>query len=251
MKNNREKAPVIGISATLLTIESGCFQGCERTTVIHDYIQAVSLAGGAPIVLPIIEGESQIEQQMSLVDGLLLSGGFDVSPLFYDEEPQKGLEAICFDRDVYEMQLIEIAKRSRKPIFGICRGLQLLNVALGGTLYQDIHLYLASALQHNQKAKVNEAVHHVHLIQETKLQEIFEEEVIVTNSFHHQAIKDLAPNLTVNAYSIDGIIEGIEGKEDDHFILAVQWHPELMINKHPTMLKLFHAFVEAAQRSRK
>jgi len=246
---NQQKFPIIGISANLLTIESGNFLGLERTVVVHDYIEAIRLSGGIPIVLPIVEGEKIIEKQMALIDGLLLSGGYDVSPLFYNEEPKRDLEAIRPDRDLYEIQLIEIAKRQQKPIFGICRGLQILNVALGGTLYQDVGLFSTSVLQHIQKAKPDEAVHNVQLVPQTKLQQIFGEDVILTNSFHHQAIKDLAPNLKANAHSLDGVVEGIEGVEEDHFVLAVQWHPELMISKHPIMFKLFHAFIEAAQRT--
>lgn len=246
--SSQKNIPVIGISASLLTIESGCFLGKERSAVVRDYIDAVGLAGGIPIVLPVVERENLIEQQMALVDGLLLSGGCDVSPLFYNEEPKKGLETVNTDRDLYEIQLIKIARRLKKPIFGICRGMQLLNVACGGTLYQDIDLSFSSALQHNQKAKPDEAVHHVHLVPKTNLQHIFTEESILANSFHHQAIKELASNLRANAHSSDGIIEGVEGIEEDHFVLAVQWHPELMIKKHPIMLKLFHVFIEAAQR---
>jgi putative glutamine amidotransferase len=244
--NNSARFPIIGISATLLTIESGSFMGRERAVVGQDYIEAIRLAGGIPIVLPIVEGKELMQQQMQLVDALLLSGGYDVHPLFYQEEPARGLEAFRIDRDLYEIQLLQIAKASHKPILGICRGLQLLNVAFGGTLYQDIGLALPSALQHSQKAKPEEATHSVIVVPKTKLHHIMEEEVILANSFHHQAIKDLAPGLVANAYTKDGLIEGIEGKED-LFILAVQWHPELMLSKHPKMFKLFQAFIEVAR----
>lgn len=245
--NNQNKLPVIGISASVFSIETGCFMGRERAAVLQDYIEAIRLTGGNPIILPIVEGNELIAEQISLIDGLLLSGGYDVSPLFYGEESQRGLEVVRPDRDRYEMQLLDIAKKSFKPILGICRGLQILNVAFGGTLYQDIPISIPTALQHQQKAQVDEATHHVQIVAHTKLQQIFEEELILTNSFHHQAIRDLAPCFTASAHSFDGIIEGIEGKED-HFILGVQWHPELMIRKHPKMFKLFHAFVDAAKK---
>lgn len=251
MKNHTQpKSPLIGISATLLTIESGSLMGRERVAVGYDYIEAIRLAGGIPIVLPIVEGKEFIQQQMQLVDALLLSGGYDVSPLFYDEEPKRGLEAICTDRDLYEIQLLQVARETHKPIFGICRGIQLLNVALGGTLYQDIGMALPAALQHSQKAKPEEATHTVALVPCTRLHRIMEEDLILTNSLHHQAIKDLAPGLIANAYTKDGLIEGVEG-ESDLFILGVQWHPELMCGKHPKMLKLFHALIEAARQRSK
>lgn len=243
---NQKKAPVIGISSTLLTIESGCFLGRERIAVVSDYIEAIRLTGGVPMILPIVEGEALIEKQMSLVDALLLTGGYDVSPFFYHEEPQRFLEAVCPERDRYEFHLIEIAKKSSKPILGICRGLQILNVAFGGTLCQDIASVLPSALQHSQKAKPDEETHRVQIVSNTRLHEIFEEEVILTNSFHHQSIKDMGSGMMANAHSSDGIIEGIEAP-GDLFVLGVQWHPELMVSKHPQMFKLFHSFVEAAK----
>ncbi|MFI0435873.1 MAG: gamma-glutamyl-gamma-aminobutyrate hydrolase family protein [Parachlamydiaceae bacterium] len=239
--------PIIGISATLLTIETGCFIGKERIAVLRDYIDAIALTGGIPIVLPVVEGKDQIEKQMSLVDGLLLSGGYDVSPLFYNEEPQRWLETIRPQRDLYEFELVDVAKKAGKPMFGICRGAQLLNVAFGGTLYQDIGAFFPSAFQHHQTAKPDEAIHSVQISSGSKLSSILGKETLLTNSFHHQSIKDIAPELVENARTFDGIIEGIEGK-GEHFVLGVQWHPELMVGKHPIMLSLFRAFIEASRR---
>jgi putative glutamine amidotransferase len=243
------KSPIIGISAALLPIESGSFIGLERSTVGHDYVQAVQEAGGVPFVMPIVKEKKLIEQQMDFVDGLLLSGGEDVCPLQYGEEPDKGLEAICPKRDFYELELIHAAVRLNKPILGICRGLQLLNVAFGGTLYQDIALSFPTALQHHSKVKPDEATHNVAILPNTILHRIINEDTILTNSFHHQAIKNVAPHLLVNARAKDGMIEGIENA-NGRFILGVQWHPELMFAKHPHMLKLFHAFIEAARKKR-
>jgi len=249
MKQKKQrKLPIIGISATLLSIDSGSFIGREQAVVLNDYIESIRLAGAIPIVLPIVQEEEVIHEQMALVDGLLLSGGYDISPLFYKEEPQINLGAFRSDRDKYEIQLVEIARQSRKPILGICRGNQLLNVAFGGTLYQDISTSVSSKLQHSQKAKPDEATHSVHLVRNTQLQSILQEMVVLTNSFHHQAIKDVAPGFIVNAHSVDGIIEGIEW-DGELFILGIQWHPELMFLKHPRMFNLFHAFVEATQKN--
>lgn len=237
--------PIIGISATLLTIESGNFIGLDRCAVVQDYVNAIVKAGGIPIVLPVVEEEDCIAQQVQLIDGLLLSGGYDVSPLFYGEEPKRGLESIRPERDAYEIRLLQIARELNKPILGICRGIQVLNVAFGGNLYQDLSLEVPSSIQHSQKGSPDQASHSVKLSSGTKIKEIMEEEFILTNSFHHQAVKDLAPGFIANAYSKDGLIEGIESI-DDSFILGVQWHPELMFVKSPKMLKLFQAFVEAS-----
>ena len=239
--------PSIGISAALLPIESGPFIGRERVAVGQDYIKAIIQAGGLPFVLPVIEEEERIIKQMEHLDGLLLSGGFDVNPLLYHEEPARGLEAVCPERDAFEIALIMAARKLRKPVFGICRGQQLLNVALGGTLYQDLPSSLPSVFQHNQKRNPDEASHSVEVVAGTKLHHIFGNERLFTNTYHHQAIKNLAPGLIVNAKSQDGVIEGVEGS-GDHFLLGVQWHPELMVDKHPNMLKLFHAFIDAASK---
>lgn len=247
MKQTKQmRSPIIGISATVLKIESGSFMGLERFAVVSDYIEAIRVAGGIPVILPMIEEKEVIQQQMELVDALLLSGGYDVSPLFYGEEPKRDLEVIRPDRDLYEIQLLQTARDLQKPILGICRGLQILNVAFGGTLYQDISTALPLSLQHTQKAKPEEATHSISLLPDTRLQKIMEEEILLTNSFHHQAIQNLAPGLIANAYAKDGIVEGVEA-EDGRFILGVQWHPELMFVKYPKMLKLFYAFIEAAK----
>lgn len=243
---NQKKSPIIGISANLLTIESGAFQGRERAAVGYDYVQAVKLAGGIPLILPIVEETQAVQSQVALIDGLLLSGGYDVSPLNYGEEPQRYLEETRPERDAYELALINVAYASQKPILGICRGLQLLNVAFGGTLYQDIPHAFSTSLQHSQKAKPEEATHTVELVEGSLLQQIMKTSTLLTNSYHHQAIKELAPGFQVNARAKDHVIEGIE-KIGDLFILAVQWHPELMILKYTQMQRLFQGLVEAAR----
>jgi putative glutamine amidotransferase len=201
--------------------------------------------GGIPLILPIVENPTHIQRQIELVDGVLLSGGYDVCPLYYGEEPAPYLENSCREHDVYELELIRLAQQLRKPLLGICRGLQLLNVAFGGTLYQDIPTALPAALQHHQKAKPEEAMHTVELVEGTLLHQLMGTSTLLTNSYHHQAVKELAPGFRVNARTKDGIVEGIE-KIGESWMLGVQWHPEFMVHKHVQMLKLFQALTEAA-----
>jgi len=243
--NHALNKPFIGISSSLLTINQGSFIGRERTFVGYDYVQSVVSTGGVPFVLPVVTEEELIYDQIKMMDGLLLSGGYDVNPQFYGEEPAQGLETVNQERDLHEMQLARLAYQAGKPIFGICRGLQLLNVVFGGSLYQDIYSAIPHALQHDQKMKPQMGTHQVNVVENTLLHQIVDQKQLLTNSYHHQAIKTLAPTFIVNARSKDGLIEGIE-KKDHPFILAVQWHPELMFNHSLPMLKLFEAFVQAA-----
>jgi putative glutamine amidotransferase len=240
--------PIIGISSSLLTIDSGSFLGYERLFVGYDYIEGIVQAGGIPLVLPVIEEESVIVEQMKSVQGLLLSGGYDVSPHFYGEEPTPGLEAVNQKRDIHEMQLIRHAHQAGKPIFGICRGMQLLNVAFGGTLYQDIQSSIPHPLQHLQKTYPHVATHQVEVVKDSLLHQLLNQEVVSVNSYHHQTIKTVAPSFLINARSKDGIIEGIENRNGS-FICGVQWHPEMMFKKSALMFKLFEGFVQAVKNS--
>lgn len=245
MKKQSSKRPIIGISASQLVIDSGSFRGRKRAFVGQDYIQAIAQAGGTPIVLPILTNLSLIEQQMALVDGLLLSGGYDVQPLLYGEEPLSLLNDVLPERDEHEMQLAKLCVQAGKPLLGICRGLQLLNVAFGGTLYQDVSYYPSSTLQHNQQAPPQNGTHTVEIMEGSLLKDILGTTSLSTNSYHHQAVKEMAPGFVVNARSKDGLIEGMEAK-DRSFVLCVQWHPELMFEQRPDMFKLFQSFVAAS-----
>lgn len=240
MKSNK---PVIGILTNLLTVETGPFAGMERIYVNRDYVQSILRANATPILLPIIHDSEAMQQQIQAVDALILSGGQDVEPHHYQEEPSALLEAVCRERDIYEFAALKAAFEQQIPIFGVCRGLQLINVAFGGTLYQDIpHHFPESSVQHSQKTKRDEATHKVDIAQNSWLSAVFGKETLLTNSFHHQAIKKIAPGFQATAWAKDGIIEGIE-KCNGGFVVAVQWHPEMMTEKHEDMHKLFCAFV--------
>lgn len=230
---------IFGLSGDILFKSRGPYDDSDFAGVYCDYIDAISLAGGIPIILPIIEDEASIRQQLQGVHVLVLTGGCDVNPKVYGEEPSPKLEAIVNERDTYDLRLIRIAVEMRIPILGICRGMQILNVAFGGSLYQDIAEVVSIA--HRQTMKRNEPCHKVNVVSPSLLHQIVGATSLLTNSFHHQAIKKLAPGFIVTATSSDGIIEALE-KPGDTPILALQWHPEMMAAKDPQMLKIFQYF---------
>jgi putative glutamine amidotransferase len=245
MKTILNKKPIIGVSSNLLPIEQGPFTGHDRIYVNRSYIQSIVKAGGIPLLLPVITDLDSIRAQLSLVDGLILSGGQDVDPAHYNENPHPLLGEISAERDDFELNLLRIAHEQKKPIFGICRGLQLMNVAFGGTLYQDISQRAEKkSIDHNMGMSAI-SLHQVDLEPASLLHAIFGKDTIEINSFHHQAVKDLAPGFKVIARAKDGLIEGIV-KADSSWTLGVQWHPEVMLESHPEMQKLFEAFVTAA-----
>jgi putative glutamine amidotransferase len=232
--------PIIGISANILVSDTGM----ERNYVNNDYVNAVAAAGGVPVIMPIILEDEAIEAQVRGIDGLLLSGGYDVNPLIYGQEPIEKQEYTRPDIDEHDIKLIMAAYKMGKPIFGICRGVQVLNVAFGGTLYQDLSQKDGCYIKHVQNSKRDFAGHTVKVIRDTRLHEMFGDKVL-TNSFHHQSVKESAPGFEISALSIDGIVEAIE-MTGDKLVMGVQWHPECMYVSHPHMLKLFEKLVDEA-----
>lgn len=238
------KKVVIAISSNVLKDSSGNFAGYERSYINSDYILSIEKNNACAIILPIVDDEESIKTQISLADALILSGGYDVNPKFYNEEASKNLGQICTKRDVYELKLIKYAILKNIPILGICRGLQILNVYFGGTLYQDINS-LKNTIKHSQDKEPKEEIHSVKL--SSKLLEIFKQDEIMVNSFHHQAIKKLASNFEICALAKDNIIEGIFSKEHD-FILAIQWHPEMLHESNINMNKIFQTLIHKARK---
>jgi putative glutamine amidotransferase len=204
------------------------------------YIESIIICGGLPILLPPTTTKNS-EEVIALLDGIMLTGGVDVDPSQYGEPPIPKLGKIDPIRDGYELYLTREAIEHQKPLLAICRGIQVLNVALGGTLYQDVYTQVDGSFKHSQMAPRYYPTHKVKILKDSKLFEIFGKNEIGVNSFHHQAIKTLGKGLTANAWSEDGLIEGVEN-QGENFVLGVQWHPERMIKGE--MVKIFQAFVE-------
>lgn len=243
-------APVIGITATLRQDEASVAQRPLGRFVRADldYVEGVAEAGGLPVVLPPVVGARETEVLLGGLDGLLLSGGSDLDPCYYGEEAVPELGATVPERDGFEMNLVEHALRSGMPIFGICRGMQILNVALGGTLYQDMPSQLGvDVLDHRQASSKYEPTHEVEVLDDSYLAEIMDRQSVEVNSYHHQGIKVLANALTVTARSSDGVIEAVESCDfSKSWLMGVQWHPEAM--GHTGHRNLFEAHVCAAER---
>jgi putative glutamine amidotransferase len=207
---------------------------------------SIQRAGGVPIAIPVIDDEGYIDSIINIVDGLLLTGGSDLSPHLYGQPFKKGLGKINLIRDQFEMKLIDKAIRKQKPILGICRGLQLLNIYFGGTLVQDIDRYYQTDIDHagsGYKSPKSSIAHKVKLMEDSIFYRCFGKDELEVNSIHHQIIDILGDGLEIAAISEDGIIEGIVHKNYP-FIAAVQWHPEMMFEVHSEQLKIFEMFVK-------
>jgi putative glutamine amidotransferase len=232
--------PIIGITSA---------SGWENNRVFckasHYYADSVTAGGGLPVHIPIITDSELAEHYMHKLDGLLLSGGDeDVQPHHYGEGPLRGLNNVSPDRDLWEFALIKAAIKQEKPILGICRGCQILNVAMGGTLYQSLDQQFVGAGEHYpQKTEMHHLYHSVNIESATLLFDLFGSELMV-NSFHKLALKDLAPCFRVTARSTEGVIEAVESQSHP-FIVGVQWHPEALTKHHPHFVKLFKAHVLA------
>lgn len=224
--------------------------------VLIPYVTSVEIAGGLPILIPLCTDENELRQFFDLSHGILLTGGEDVNPQKYNETPIPELKRTSDSRDRIEMEIAKWAVESKKPILAICRGIQVLNVALGGTLYQDIASQTKSSIQHDLHGVRSDekiAGHSVNLIKETALSKILGETGSVhVNSLHHQSIKEVGRGIKVSAKSEDGIIEGVESEDSSCFCLGVQWHPEIMWQKGDVgSQKLFEALIEASKKNYK
>ncbi|MBS2967580.1 gamma-glutamyl-gamma-aminobutyrate hydrolase family protein [Metabacillus sp. KIGAM252] len=232
------RKPIIGITGSQKEVN-----GIDHSFVHAKYPEAVLRAGGIPVILP-LGNDGAAKAWMDTIDGLLLSGGEDVDPQSYGANPHPELGKVILERDETEIALVKEAEKQRTPIFAICRGIASLNVALGGTLTQDIHSQLEGGIKHHQEGSRINATHECNVEEGSRLHRILGDTKISINSMHHQALDQVADNLKVTAKAPDGVIEAVEGTDSDWSLLAVQWHPEEMAVKYESMQRLFDAFVE-------
>ena len=228
--------PVIGITSRY-TVDKKLYNLPDA------YTKAVQRNGGTPVILPPLFDIDQ-DQLLDMVDGIIFSGGTDVDPMLYDEQPLPKQGYIDPLRDEVEISMAKKVLAGDKPVLGICRGLQVLNVAGGGTLIQDIGSQVKDSQKHRQEAQTYYGTHHVRLEKGSRAHQIFESECIVSNTFHHQACKDPAPGFKPTGWADDGVIEVLE-IDSPVWKMCVQWHPEHMDN--PVMNKLFKSFIDACR----
>jgi len=225
--------PIIGLTSS--------FNWDDKQYALPDsYVQAIEKNGGTPIILPQTM-EIDTVKLLELVDGIILTGGVDIDPYVYGEPPIPQQGRIDPVRDHFEISIAKQAISMNKPTLAICRGCQILNVAAGGSLYQDINTQIKGSLKHSGQAPTYYPTHPVKLAEKSKLAEVYGSKTTKVNSFHHQGVKALGKELEATAWADDNTIEGIEHKKAD-YIIGVQWHPERMLDSDQN--KIFKHFID-------
>ena len=239
--------PIIGITTQTLEPIPGELPRCW--VMSQRYVDVLTSVGALPWVIPLTHDMATLRAVYEQLDGVFLPGGVDMDPDQYSESRLPVCGVTDADRDRVEVALVQWAMAERKPVLAVCRGVQVLNVAAGGTLYQDLAEWCDAAIKHdywpNEVKQRQDLVHDVAIEEGTQLGAIMGVGITTVNSMHHQGIKKLAPGLVVNAYAPDGLIEGVEGR-DDGYLLGVQWHPEELVEQAPAARRLFESFIEAA-----
>jgi len=248
--------PVIGVTTQTLHSIDGIPAGLPSSVVMNQrYYIALTLVGAAPMLIPLLDDEPEaLRAVYERCDGIMIPGGVDVDPGCFGEEPHPKLGRIDPARDRTELILTEWAIEDKRPLLGLCRGLQVINVHLGGTLYQDLEDQLPNGIKHdyfpNYGFERDHLAHEVELTPGSRVRSLMELDRIPVNSMHHQGLKTLAPSLLASAIAPDGLIEAAEGTDPDHFLVGVQWHPEVFELSDPHTRHLFREFVAASGRFR-
>lgn len=218
-----------------------------RYSINQSYVKAVEAAGGVPLLIPQLEDPAALRRIYEMLDGLMLPGGVDIHPSFYGQEPHSSLDPTDVGLDHVETTMLSWALEDDLPVLGICRGEQVLNVVMGGTLIQDIYTQYPTSIDHRESARRrirDYLAHDIAIDPASRLREIVGEDRVWVNTAHHQAIDKIASGLVATAWAPDGIVEGVESP-GHRFVIAVQCHPEMLWRKNEWAGKLFRAFVEA------
>jgi putative glutamine amidotransferase len=239
----RGGSPVIGVTADLEDSperEPRCF-------LLQRYLHPLTESGATALILPPMARTAAVRRTLSLLDGLVITGGnFDIHPSYFGEKPIAELGVMKSRRTEFELEIAAAALRKDLPLLGLCGGEQALNVALGGSLYQDIAAQVPAALEHEQSEKKSYGGHYVEIVPHTRLSMILRRDRIEVNTSHHQAVKQLGKGLIIDAVADDGVIEGIESTRH-RFVLGVQWHPEALAPKRQAHRRIFSAFIAACK----
>ena len=236
--------PVIGITS----FEGRNPDGLPTVILVQAYVHAITEAGGVPVLIPSMLAEQGWDVLYERLDGILFSGGGDIAPEHYHGENHPRVAGVDPLRDTLELNLFRAVVDDGTPFLGICRGIQTVNVGLGGTLYEHLGEQFRGDIDHTYPTNMRTTlVHEVKIEEGTRIVEVVGEPILKVNSLHHQGLKDVAPELRITGYAPDGLIEAVE-LPNHPFGLAVQWHPEWMTDQLSTR-KLFKAFVEAAEKN--
>ncbi|WP_152656653.1 gamma-glutamyl-gamma-aminobutyrate hydrolase family protein [Oceanobacillus sp. CFH 90083] len=233
--------PIVGVTASMEV------DGMEYKMNVRN-IRAIEQAGGIPVILPYYSDYQEIAALLDKMDGLYLPGGYDIDPSLFQEEPNPHLGTIIPERDRLEKEIIPHFLDKDKPVLGVCRGCQILNVVTGGTMYQDlVSQYPKPLIQHTQKAAFHHRSHAISVSPASLLEKLVQATEIRVNSYHHQANRSLGKDFMISAVAGDGVIEAFESKKH-RFVLGVQWHPEGLIN-HPDdpSLAIYRRFIQACK----
>jgi putative glutamine amidotransferase len=246
------QAPVIGITGDPSGLPANGTNAVQEPTLFlpQRYYRAVQEADGIPFILPPVASRRALRRILQRLDGLMISGGnFDIHPNYYGEKPISALRTIKRERTEFELELVDLALNQDLPLLGICGGAQAINVALGGSLYQDIATQLPHAGTHEQGAKKDQGGHPIKIHSGTLLRQIVQKQTVEVNTTHHQSVKKVGKGLVVNATAEDGLIEGIESM-GHRFVLGVQWHPEVLARKDLCQRRIFSSFISASKHLR-
>jgi putative glutamine amidotransferase len=250
-REDMARRPLIGLTMSITVAKHPTrSRKPERVYLNSSYIKAVQHAGGVPVPLPPHLDAVAQRELFARLDGFLLTGGADVDPRRFNEAPHPSVYDVSPARDELEIRLVEQSFDRGLPVLAICRGIQVLNVALGGTLYQDVKSAPGTTIEHSQKRVRHRSTHPVRIEAGSRLAKVIGAHELDVNSFHHQAIRELGRGLRAVAFAPDDLIEGAELDDPGHFVLAVQWHPEELAPRQETARRLFRALVEASAASR-